>query len=199
MKRLLLFLALLVPSVAIRAEFRLSKHLLGPTGRPLAGAVVTVCSSSGIASLQPDREYFKLCWGGISNPTFSDGLGNLQFWAPPGTYIYTVTGNGIHTLYASLFCLASLEPLAPTAGILPIHLWLLARHLVFAATVSASFSITLTGNVTSSTITGTPINGNLLSLTLVEDGKVDALSPFRGISLSRLDIRSTRPLLTPMR
>jgi hypothetical protein len=39
----------------------------------------------------------------------------------------------------------------------------------FAASFGASYSMTLTGNVTSSTITGTPSNGNILSLTLTED------------------------------
>jgi len=40
----------------------------------------------------------------------------------------------------------------------------------FNASQSHSYSMTLTANVTSSTITGTPQNGTLLSLTLVEDG-----------------------------
>jgi hypothetical protein len=39
----------------------------------------------------------------------------------------------------------------------------------FAASFGASYSMTLTGNVTTSTITGKPSKGNLLSLTLTED------------------------------
>src|SRR5579862_3586332 len=40
---------------------------------------------------------------------------------------------------------------------------------VFAVTTNASYAMTLTGNVTSSSTSGTPLNGNLLSLTLTED------------------------------
>jgi len=171
MKRLLLFLALLVPSVAFGQNSAYQSILLGPTGRPLAGAVVTVCSSSGIGiPCSPTVNIFNSAGAGISNPTFSDGLGNLQFWAPPGTYIYTVTGNGItpYTQSAVLPCIVGAS--CANAGILPNTPLAFSATPSFAATVSASYSITLTGNVTSSTITGTPINGNLLSLTLVEDG-----------------------------
>jgi len=41
---------------------------------------------------------------------------------------------------------------------------------VFNVAQSASYTMTLTGTVTSSSTTGTPKNGNLLSLTLIEDG-----------------------------
>lgn len=96
MKRLLLFLALFLPSLAFGQNSAYQTVLFGPTGRPLAGATVTVCSSSGIGiPCSPTVNIFNAAGVGISNPTFSDGQGNLEFWAPPGTYIYTITGNGI--------------------------------------------------------------------------------------------------------
>src|SRR5258705_1157017 len=72
--------------------------LLGPTGRPLSGAQITVCAygSTGIPCQSPINLFSD---PGLSipmtNPTKSDSLGNWGFWALPNNYVYTVTGTGV--------------------------------------------------------------------------------------------------------
>lgn len=82
--------------------------MLGATGRPLAGAQVTVCSNVaelGIPCLSTIN-LFDSTGAGISNPQTTDGRGNLNFWAPPGKYLMTVSGTGItpYRLVISLPC-----------------------------------------------------------------------------------------------
>jgi hypothetical protein len=71
--------------------------LLGPTGRPAAGVTVTVCSNVSELSIPcvSTINIFDSTGAGISNPTITDGKGNLNFWAPPAVYLLTFTGAGI--------------------------------------------------------------------------------------------------------
>lgn len=98
MKRLILYLAILFPSVLFAQGSQYQSILLGPTGRPAAGAVITVCAfgSTGIPCQSPINLFSD---PGLSipmtNPTKSDSLGNWGFWALPNNYVYTVTGVGI--------------------------------------------------------------------------------------------------------
>ena len=227
MKKLLLLFAVICPSVLFAQGSQYQSILLGPTGRPLAGAQITVCSfgSTGIPCQNSISIYSDPALSvPISNPTSSDSLGNWEFWAAPGNYVYTVTGPGITQsgpFTISVPCNASSPscsvttstfaslPVSPSLNALAIvtdgnglncsagggtfrelcqwngSAWVLLTSgngpllpntaLAFSATpafavgASVSYSMTLTGNVTSSTTSGTPVNGNLLSLTLVED------------------------------
>lgn len=98
MKKLLLLLALLCPTLLFAQGSQYQAILLGPTGRPLAGAVVTVCAfgSIGVPCQNPINLFSD---PGLSvpqsNPTTSDSLGNWGFWALPNNYVYTVTGPGV--------------------------------------------------------------------------------------------------------
>jgi hypothetical protein len=58
---------------------------------------------------------------------------------------------------------------AQTSGLIPNTALSFSVTPAFAASVDTSYSMTLAGSVTSSTVTGTPANGNLLNLTLTED------------------------------
>lgn len=98
MRKLLLYLALLCPTLLFAQGSQYQSILLGPTGRPLAGAQITVCSfgSVGVPCQNPINLYSDPGLSvPISNPTTSDSLGNWGFWALPNNYVYTVTGTGI--------------------------------------------------------------------------------------------------------
>ncbi len=71
----------------------------GASGRPLAGATVTVCASgatgtpcSPLAALYTDATLTVPA----PNPLQADGLGNYHFYAAPGRYVVQVSGNGIN-------------------------------------------------------------------------------------------------------
>src|SRR6266478_135684 len=55
-------------------------------------------------------------------------------------------------------------------GIIPNTALAFSATPVFDVSQNASYSLTLTGNVSSSSTSGSPVNGQLLSLTLTEDG-----------------------------
>jgi hypothetical protein len=101
---LVLFMAL--PAFGQNAQ--LNTIVLGPTGRPLAGATVTICSNVSELGIPCTTtiNIFDSTGAGISNPQTTDGRGNLNFWAPPGTYLMTVSGAGItpYRLVISLPC-----------------------------------------------------------------------------------------------
>ncbi len=58
---------------------------------------------------------------------------------------------------------------AQTSGLIPNTTVRFSPTPAFPAGADVSYSMTLTGNVTSSAVTGTPLNGDLLRLTLAED------------------------------
>lgn len=75
-------------------------QVFGPTGRPLAGATVTICTSTatGVPCSPTTTVYTDATLTTpTANPQTSDGLGNVMVYANPGTYKYTVTGSGIST------------------------------------------------------------------------------------------------------
>lgn len=71
----------------------------GPTGRPLAGATITVCTSAGTGfPCSPLASIFTDAGLSIpaSNPVTTDGNGNIPvIFAAPGVYKLSVTGSGI--------------------------------------------------------------------------------------------------------
>jgi hypothetical protein len=71
----------------------------GATGRPIAGATVTVCSASAtgvpcspLATLYTDATLSVPS----ANPIQADGLGNYHFYATPGRYVVQISGPGIN-------------------------------------------------------------------------------------------------------
>jgi len=64
----------------------------------MAGATITVCTSAGTGTpctpLATIYTTAALTQTAV-NPITGDGLGNYGFWAPPGTYVLTITGAGI--------------------------------------------------------------------------------------------------------
>jgi len=79
MKKLLLFLAILSPSVLFAQGSQYENILLGPSGRPLAGASITVCAlgATGIPCSPTITIYSDPGLSvPITNPTKTDSLGN---------------------------------------------------------------------------------------------------------------------------
>lgn len=75
--------------------------VFGSTGRPQAGATVTICASgaTGIPCSPTVNVFTSPSLSiGAANPQTSDGNGNVLVYASPGVYTYTVTGNGISTM-----------------------------------------------------------------------------------------------------
>lgn len=99
MKKLLLLLALLFVPALTKAQTnsQFLNVVLGPTGRPLAGATVTFCSDVSEVAIPCTTtiDLFDSTGASISNPTRSDSRGNVNVWAPVGIYLMTVNGNGI--------------------------------------------------------------------------------------------------------
>lgn len=101
LKTLALLLLVLLPSLAFAQGGSVASGgivVFGPTGRPLAGATVTICTSAGAGiPCSPAASVFSdvgLTLP-VSNTQTSDGLGNVLVFASPGVYKYSVSGNGI--------------------------------------------------------------------------------------------------------
>lgn len=172
MRKLLLILALLVPGAAFGQGSHFQDVVFGSTGRPQSGAIVTVCSSSATGiPCTPTVNIFQNQPLTVvqSNPIISDSKGNFSFWAVAGTYTITITGTGVTPFSYTVVLPCINGATCNTAGNLPNTTLAFSATPTFIASTSASYTMTLTGNVTSSTVTGAPVNGTLLSLTLIED------------------------------
>ena len=95
-----LALFILIASSASAQGSRKDDIAFGANGRPLAGAMITVCIGtatgtpcSPLATLYTDATLTVTS----PNPLQADGLGNYHFYAPPGRYVVQVSGNGINT------------------------------------------------------------------------------------------------------
>lgn len=103
MKRLFLFLTLLCPSLAFAQVGGIITGgiiVLSSSGRPIAGATVTVCNVAdmGVPCTQLVN-IFKDAALTIpaANPGTTDANGNFVAFATPSVYHYTVTGSGVTT------------------------------------------------------------------------------------------------------
>lgn len=103
MKRLFLFLALLFPSLAFAQGGMLTGNIvvISSSGRPVAGATVTVCNiaDNGVPCTQTVSIFQDPALTiPAANPGVTDGNGNFVAFASAGNYHYTVTGNGVSTV-----------------------------------------------------------------------------------------------------
>lgn len=168
MKRLFLLLALLFPALAFAQGSNYQAILLGSTGRPTAGAQITVCAAGALGvPCSPTVNIYKDQALTIpqSNPIITDSLGNFSFWAAPNTYLYTATGLNVTShgpFVIVLPCIVGASCAA--AGGLPVSNVAFSATPSFAVSSNASYFMPMQGNVTAITLTGTPVNGNLLQL-----------------------------------
>jgi len=114
----------------------------GTNGRPIAGATITVCTSSAtgipcspLATLYTDATLTLPS----PNPFTTDGLGNYHFYVAPGRYVVQVSGNGINT-YTIPDTILPNDPSTPSF------------NSVTATSISLGGNLTVGGNAT---VTGT--------------------------------------------
>jgi hypothetical protein len=116
-------------------------------GRPMAGAMVRVCTSaatgqpcSPLAQIYSDPGLTQA----LANPTSTDGLGNYNFYASPGRYEIEISGPSITTKQLPNVILPS-DPTSPTFT------------TVTTTSGISAFSLSLSGNLTvtgSAAVTG---------------------------------------------
>lgn len=101
MKRLILLLSLLCPSLAFAQAGGIITSgiiVLSSSGRPVAGATVTVCNvaDNGVPCTQTVNIYQDAALTvPASNPGKADANGNFVAFASPGVYHYTISGVGV--------------------------------------------------------------------------------------------------------
>jgi len=145
---------------------------------PAGGATVTICTSTATgAPCTPKLTIYQDSALSIpvANPLAQctsspqvgciDNLGNFAFYMSQGPLTYTISGAGL-TPYGPIP--DSAIAASGVSGTLPNSSIACAPSLSFPASANASYGVTLNCNVTSSVVTGSPANGNLLSLTLLE-------------------------------
>lgn len=114
-KLIILILFSAIPAFA--QNVRYDNIAFAQGAKPLSGATITVCTSSGAGV--PCTPLAPLCASSSDtsctqpNPFTTDSNGNYGFWAKPGTYFYSITGTGITGL-SGYITLAS-----PNAAIKP--------------------------------------------------------------------------------
>ncbi|HXZ12819.1 MAG TPA: glycosyl hydrolase family 28-related protein [Candidatus Sulfotelmatobacter sp.] len=88
----------LAPAPAHAQGSRKDDIVFGPSGHPVAGATITVCTAtatgtpcSPLAVLYTDATLTVPA----PNPFQGDGIGNYHFYAPAGRYVVQITGPGI--------------------------------------------------------------------------------------------------------
>lgn len=104
----------------------------------------------------------------LSNPFTAQLNGQYIFYAANGHYDVNMSGAGFPSPVTISDILIA-DPANQQAA-LPCTTLSFSATPAFLATNNICYQMTLTGNVTSSTITGTPANGNLLAFTLTQDG-----------------------------
>lgn len=129
MKKFLLLCALLLAPLFGTSVFAQGYHyqsvVFNQRGTILGNARITVCTSVGVG--QPcaptANVYEDAALSGLKvNPFYADNVGNFDFWAAPGTYVVTITGQGItggETFVVSLPCVpgSSVSGCGSTGGV----------------------------------------------------------------------------------
>lgn len=104
----------------------------------------------------------------LSNPFTASSNGRWIFYAGNGRYDVQLSGAGFPSpvTYSDI----SLSDPANQQAAVPCSTLSFSATPAFLATNNICYNMTLTGNITSSTITGTPSNGNILLLNFTQDG-----------------------------
>ena len=105
MKKIVLLLAFLFATPAWAQLSNFQSTATNQTGIPIPGATITVClatdptpcTTNDIALYSDPAGANPLPPAGIGFPFVATGYGNYSFWAVPGNYNVTVSGNGLIT------------------------------------------------------------------------------------------------------
>jgi len=122
--------------------------VLGPTGHPVPGAIVTVCQATATGTpCSPLAAIFTDATLTVAapNPLQTDGLGNYHFYAPSGRYVIQISGptiTGTQT-YRDVI-------LAPDSSTLGSGSDISAFSLALGGNLSVAGNATITGTLTTS-------------------------------------------------
>ena len=134
--------------------------VLGPTGRPMAGVSVAICTEPAATTAAPCSPLAALysdsaLTHALANPLASDGLGNYYFYAAPGKYTIEIYGAGITTRVLPDVILPS-DPSAPTFASITTTSGISAFSLSLAGNLAVSGNTSVAGTLT---VGGVPITG----------------------------------------
>jgi hypothetical protein len=126
--------------------------VFGPTGRPMAGASVAICTEPATTTTTPCSTLAALYSNSaltqsIANPLSTDGLGNYFFYAAPGKYTIQIYGPGITTRILPDVILPS-DPSAPTFTSVTTTSGISAFSLSLAGNLSVTGSTAVAGTLT---------------------------------------------------
>lgn len=103
----------------------------------------------------------------LANPFTAQSNGRWQFFAANGIYDVQMSGAGF-PVPVTLTSIQLSDPANQSAAI-PCTTLAFSSAPIYAATNNACYQLTLTGNITTPSISGTPANGNLLAFTFTQD------------------------------
>jgi hypothetical protein len=157
-----LICALLANAPGARAQgSRKDDIAFGATGRPIAGAIITVCSNgatgtpcSPLATLYTDATLTTP----TSNPFQSDGLGNYHFYATPGRYVVQVSGSGINTYTIN-------DTILPNDPSTPAFNSVTATSITLGGNLSVGGNANVTGTFSAGTFAPSSISTSSLQVT----------------------------------
>jgi hypothetical protein len=131
--------------------------VFGPSGHPMAGATVTVCTTSATGTpCSPLAQLFTDATLTVpaSNPFLSDSLGNFHFYATPGRYQVQISGPGIVGTITYPDVILPNDPSSPSFNSVT------ASGAISALTLSLGGNLTVGGSATvngSLTVAGGPV------------------------------------------
>jgi Pectate lyase superfamily protein len=159
---LLLSCALIVAAPPARAQgSRKDDIAFGATGRPIAGATVTVCSASAtgvpctpLATLYTDATLSVPS----ANPIQADGLGNYHFYATPGRYVVQISGAGINA-YTMADTILPNDPTTPSFNSVT------ATSITLGGNLGVGGNATVSGTLNAGTFAPSSISTGTLQVT----------------------------------
>jgi hypothetical protein len=134
--------------------------VLGPTGRPMAGVSVAICTEPATTTAAPCSPLAALysdsaLTHALANPLATDGLGNYFFYAAPGKYTIEVYGPGVTTRILPDVILPS-DPSAPTFASVTTTSGISAFSLSLAGNLAVGGNVAVSGTLT---VGGVPVTG----------------------------------------
>jgi hypothetical protein len=171
----LTILAIFCSAPAARAQG--SRHdgiVLGPQGRPVAGATIAVCTEPATITTTPCSPLATLYTDATltvaaSNPLTSDGVGNYHFYAAPGIYTVQVYGPGINT-YTMQDVILPINPTNPNFGNLS------ALTLSLGGNLSVGGNANITGSLSAGSLNFGSFNPSTISTTTLSVSGATTLS-----------------------
>jgi hypothetical protein len=107
LRKWILLLGLLLPSLASAQLARYNGTAFSNAGRPLGGVYVAVCSFTATNTAQPCTPAASIFYDvagtqPITQPLQADGGGNYGFWVASGNYQLQIYGNGVTTQFGPI-------------------------------------------------------------------------------------------------